>query len=172
MHVLKMACPRYPKTSCLCRSPSFVTPSYHIFLLRCRCLRITIDRAIVSATSPGLGFPHPLSPCTYVRFREAVFSARIFPFFFAKIADDRQQTTCGPAAQHLPHSSSSRQHHVCAHGVSSLSCGELFMSEPAICHPTIPHLRAVLPLPVHVHIMSTGVSPRRADARLRVRARP
>ena len=67
---------------------------------------------------------------------------------FAHTTDDRNQTTCG---QHnatcttLPHSSS-RIHHVRARGVSSLCCGELLSSKPVICHPTIPHLSAVLPL--------------------------
>ena len=70
-----------------------------------------------------------------------------------KIEDDRQQTTCGEHnGTTLPHSSSGRQHHLCAHGVSSLCCGELLVSEPVICHPTIPHVSVVLPLWVRVSI--------------------
>ena len=38
--------------------------------------------------------------------------------------------------------------------MSSLCCGELFVSEPAICHPTISHISAVLPLRAHVRSMS------------------
>ena len=66
----------------------------------------------------------------------------------AHATDDRHQTKCG---QHsatcttLPHSSS-RIPHVRAHGVFSLCWGELLLSEPVICHPTIPHISAVLPL--------------------------
>ena len=86
MYVRIMACPRYAAGSCLCRSRSFVTPPYHIFLLCC-CLNMSIDRAIVSATSPGLGFPHPPSPCTYVRFGQALFSARNFSVF---LREDRR----------------------------------------------------------------------------------
>ena len=40
------------------------------------------------------------------------------------------------------------------YGVSSLCWGELFVSVPAICHPTIPHVSAVLPLRAHAHSMS------------------
>ena len=42
--------------------------------------------------------------------------------------------------------SSNRIHHVRARGVSSLGCGELLLSEPVICHPTIPHISVLLPL--------------------------
>ena len=43
--------------------------------------------------------------------------------------------------------------YLCALGVSSLCCGELLVSEPVIiCHPTIPHVSAVLPLWVRVSI--------------------
>ena len=46
-----------------------------------------------------------------------------------------QQTTCGEHnATTLSHSSSGRQHHLCARAVSSLCCGELLVSEPVICH--------------------------------------
>ena len=49
---------------------------------------------------------------------------------FAKIADDRQQTTRGERnVTTLPHSSSGSQHHLCARGVSSLCCGEFLVSE-------------------------------------------
>ena len=40
---------------------------------------------------------------------------------------------------------------MCAHSVPSLCCGELFVLEPAICNPTIPHISGVLPLLEHVH---------------------
>ena len=46
--------------------------------------------------------------------------------------------------------SSGRQHHLCARGASSLCCGELLVSEPVICHPTIPHVSAALPLCVSI----------------------
>ena len=65
----------------------------------------------------------------------------------AHSTDGRHQTTWG---QHnatfttLPHSSSSRIHHVRARGESSLCCGELLLPEPVISHSTIPHLSAVL----------------------------
>ena len=148
MYVRIMACPRYAAASCLRRSLPFVTPPYRIFMLCCRCLRMFIDCAMVSATSPGLGFPHPLSPCTYVRLKiwRGSFFRVIFDFFLR-----RSQTTSRQHAEStttsLPHSSSdsSRQNHVCAHGVSSLCCGEFFVSEPTICHPSIPHILAVLP---------------------------
>ena len=51
----------------------------------------------------------------------------------------------------LSSASYGRQYYVCAHGVSSLRCGEFFVSEPAICHPTPPHVSAVLPLRAHLH---------------------
>ena len=74
--------------------------------------------------------------------------------YLCKIADDIQQTTCGEHnATTLLHSSSGRWHHLCALGMSSLYCGELLVSEPVIiCHPTIPHVSAVLPLWVRVSI--------------------
>ena len=73
--------------------------------------------------------------------------------YLCKIADHRQQTTCGEHnATTLPHSSSGRQHHLCARGVSSLCCGELLVSEPVIFHPIIPHVSAVLLLWVRVSI--------------------
>ena len=115
---------------------------------------MSIDRAMMSAKSSGLRFPHPLSPYTYVRFGEAVLSTRKKSEFFAKIADDTRQTTCGEHnATTLPHSGSSRRHHVRVHGVSSLCCHELFVSEPAVCHPTIPHISVVLLLRAHAHRM-------------------
>ena len=86
------------------------------------------------------------------------FPYLIFSFFFAKIADDRRQTCGEHNATTLPHSSNSRQHHVCAHGVSSLCRSELFVSGPAICHPTIPHFSAVLPLRAHVHSSSMSIA--------------
>ena len=56
----------------------------------------------------------------------------------------RQQTACGEHnATTLPHSSSGRQHHICARGVSSLCCSKLLVSEPVICRPTPPHVSAV-----------------------------
>ena len=96
------------------------------------CSVSRVAKALVTFLALGIfkadpGFPHPLSPCTYVRFGEAVFSARSFSvFFFAKIADDRQQTTCGehnatynPAAQQQQLATPCM--YACAHdGVSSL----------------------------------------------------
>ena len=67
MHVRIMACPRYVTASCLCRSLSFVTPPYRKFLLCCRCLRMSIDCAMASATSPGLGFQHHVCMCAQWR---------------------------------------------------------------------------------------------------------
>ena len=94
----------------------------------------------------------PIPVCLH-KCGEAVFCARHFYFlFFVKIVHDRQQTPCGEHnATTLPHSRSSGQHHVCVHGVSSLCCGGLFVSESVICHPTIPHIYAVLSLRAHVH---------------------
>ena len=68
------------------------------------------------------------------------------PENFAHLTDARHQTTCGKhnaTCTTLPHSSS-RMHHVRARGGSSLSCGELLLSEPVICQPTIPHLSTEL----------------------------
>ena len=68
---------------------------------------------------------------------------------FAHTTDDRHETTRG---QHnatctaLPHSSSREIHHVRARGESSLCCGELLLSELVICHSTLPHIPAMLPL--------------------------
>ena len=107
----------------------------------------------VSATSRGLGFPHPRSPCTCVRFGEAVFSARIFSVIFSRsshMTDSRQHAESTTPHTTLPHSSSSRQHHVCVRSVSSLCCGELLVSEPVIYHRTIARVSAVLPLCVRV----------------------
>ena len=41
---VRMVCARYAMASCLCRSLSFVTLPYHMFLLCCRCVRMSIDR--------------------------------------------------------------------------------------------------------------------------------
>ena len=41
------------------------------------------------------GFAHPLSPCTFVRFGQADFPRVISGVFFAKIAHDGPQITCG-----------------------------------------------------------------------------
>ena len=41
---------------------------------------------------------------------------------------------------------SSRIHRVRARGESSLCCGELLLSELVICHSTLPHISAMLPL--------------------------
>ena len=65
--------------------------------------------------------------------------------------DSRQHAESTTLHTTLPRSSSSWQHHVCAHGVSSLCCGELFISEPVTCHPTISYISAVLPLHAHAH---------------------
>ena len=54
--------------------------------------------------------------------------------------------------QHNPQSTASQQqHHVCARGVSTLCRGELLLLEPAICHPTIPHISAMLRLRARGH---------------------
>ena len=37
---VRMASPRYAASSCFCRSLSFVTPPYRIFLLCCRCVGV------------------------------------------------------------------------------------------------------------------------------------
>ena len=84
-----------------------------------------------------------LQPCTAAAVGNTIYV----------IADDRQQTACREkSATTLPHSSSGSQHHLCARGVSSLCCGELLVSEPVICHPTISHVSAVLPLWARVSI--------------------
>ena len=89
----------------------------------------------------------------YVRktWRGSFFRAYFFCFFFS-CEDRRQHTESTTLNTTPPHSSSgSRQHHICAHDGSSLCCSELFVSEPVVCHRTIPHISAVLPLRTHVH---------------------
>ena len=59
--------------------------------------------------------------------------------FYVRSQMTGQQTTCREHnATTLSHSSSGRQHHLFALGVSSLCCGELLVSEPVIIrHPSI-----------------------------------
>ena len=50
-----VACPRYIATRCFCRGLSFVTLPYRTFLLRCRCVRVLIDRVTLGGIIGTIG---------------------------------------------------------------------------------------------------------------------
>ena len=82
---VRVACPRYSAASCLCRNLSCVTPPYHTLLL------------YAEAFKKSNNLDRPTNPSLYVYVHRGSFLTSIFSvFFFAKIANDRQQqTTCG-----------------------------------------------------------------------------
>ena len=83
---------------------------------------------------------------TYIQTNPCIYVHMLFVGDCAHTTDDRHQTIWGKhnaTCTTLPHSGSSRMHHVRALGESSLCCGELLLSAPVICHSTIPHISAV-----------------------------
>ena len=89
---VRLPCPRYAAASCFCQSPlSFDTPLCRTFLLSCRsgcaCSSMQKHRDLCNInidTNPSLHiYVHRGSSLT------SIFC------FFAKVAGDRQQTTCG-----------------------------------------------------------------------------
>ena len=79
----------------LVSSLSFVTPPYHTFLLLCAAAlgarvhrRGNIDRGHCNSNHLDT------NPSLYIDAHRGSFFTSFFPVFFAKIADDRQQTTC------------------------------------------------------------------------------
>ena len=122
---------RHAGVNCKDRLNIILVPKRSLYLCSCWCASYMISYHTNRARRYNL--PHSSSGRQHIS---------------CKIADDRQQTTCEEHnATTLPHSSSGRQYHLCARGESSLCCGELLVSERVvICHPTIPHVSAVLPL--------------------------
>ena len=93
IHV-RLACPRYASTSCLCRSLLyFFTPPYHAFLLCCRsgCACPSMRKHGDLCKSNNLD----TNPSLYIYVRKGSALTSIFSVVFAKIADARQQTRCG-----------------------------------------------------------------------------
>ena len=97
---VRVACPRYAAASCLCRSLSqFVTSPYHTFFLcwrsGCACPSMRKHRHLCNSTTlvtnPSL---HIYVILTHLRPQRHFFND-FSSVVFAKIADDRQQTTYG-----------------------------------------------------------------------------
>ena len=91
---VRLACPRCAAASCLCRSlSSFVTPPYRMFLLCCRsgceCPSMRKHRGLCNSNNLDT------NPSLYIYVHRGSSLTSIFSVVFAKIADGRQQTTCG-----------------------------------------------------------------------------
>ena len=110
---VRVACPRYAAASCLCRSLSFVTPPHHTFLLYIGTFKKSTRSNSLDTNQPILVHLCPQRQF----FNQDFFSC----FFFAKIADDRQQQkTCGEQNATTVVGS-------CARAVSSPCGGELLL---------------------------------------------
>ena len=91
---VRLACLRYAAASYLCWSlPQFVTPPYHTFLLCCRsgctCPSMRKHRDLRNSNNIDA------NPSLYIYVHRGSSLTSIFSVFFAKIADGKQQTTCG-----------------------------------------------------------------------------
>ena len=115
-HYVRVACPRYAAASYLCRSlSSCITLPYHTFLLCCRsgcaCPSMREHRNLCSSIDLDT------NPSLHIYVHTGSFLRSFFPIFLAKIADDRQRTTC--------REQNATGRGPCARAVSPLYGGEL-----------------------------------------------
>ena len=90
---VRVACPRYAEVSCFCRRMSSVTPSYRMFLLRCRCVAVLIGHPALDGNTETFSITNfdTNKPLHSSRPRQVLHVYNFLRRFLAHVTDNTTQ---------------------------------------------------------------------------------